>query len=375
MKGTRLTHGPSARGSLADWLASRTEVPMRPGSILVHAPATVFQAPGGGESQLVQTARHLEDLGQTIRPFVPWTDQIEQAQLVHLFGMSPEGLAVARIARSRGVPVVLSPICWYDPRSLLALAGSRLRGAWDVTKWGLRFAWPRWPSWRRELLSLADRVLPNSRAEGRQLTRLFGVDPGRVRAVPNGVEPRFAEADAATFRQFVGLEDFVLYAGRIEPRKNLLGVIRAVGRLGVPLVAIGDPVPGFEGYARTCRQAGEGFTRFYPRIEQDDPRLASAYAAARVFALPSWFETPGLAALEAGLAGSAVVVTPYGCTREYFGDKVRYCRPENPGEIIHAIVEAWEHGPDPELRTQIFQNYLWNQVACKTLEVYHELVD
>ncbi len=35
------------------------------------------------------------------------------------------------------------------------------------------------------------------------------------------------------------------------------------------------------------------------RLDHDDPLLASAYAAARVFALPSWFETPGLAALEA----------------------------------------------------------------------------
>ena len=39
------------------------------------------------------------------------------------------------------------------------------------------------------------------------------------------------------------------------------------------------------------------------RLDHHDPLLASAYAAARVFALPSWFETPGLAALEAGPGG------------------------------------------------------------------------
>ena len=31
------------------------------------------------------------------------------------------------------------------------------------------------------------------------------------------------------------------------------------------------------------------------RLDHHDPLLTSAYAAARVFALPSWFETPGLA--------------------------------------------------------------------------------
>ena len=73
--------------------------------------------------------------------------------------------------------------------------------------------------------------------------------------------------------------------------------------------------------------------------------LASAYAAARVLALPSWFETPGLAALEAALAGCAVVVTPFGCTREYFGDRVEYARPDRPAEIGRAILRAWRDGP------------------------------
>ncbi len=69
------------------------------------------------------------------------------------------------------------------------------------------------------------------------------------------------------------------------------------------------------------------------RLDHHDPLLASAYAAARVFALPSWFETPGLAALEAALAGCAVVITPYGSTREYFGDLVEYARPHRPARF------------------------------------------
>ena len=76
------------------------------------------------------------------------------------------------------------------------------------------------------------------------------------------------------------------------------------------------------------------------RLEHDDPLLASAYAAARVFALPSWFETPGLAALEAALAGCAVVITPFGSTREYFGELVEYARPGRPGEIDQALAEV-----------------------------------
>ena len=269
-----------------------------------------------------------------MRPFSPWTDRLGGARLLHLFGMSREGLELARVARARRVPVVLSPICWYDPRSLAALAVGRLAAARDLAKWAVLRASPRWPTWRRALLQLADAILPNSRAEALQLVRTFGADPDRLRVVPNGVDPRFAGATPDLFRALHGGGDFVLYVGRIEPRKNVKGLIAAVRKAGMTMVVIGDAPPGRESYLSACRAAGAGSVRWLPAVDHDDPVLASAYAAARVVALPSWFETPGLVALEAALAGRAVVVTPYGCTREYFGNRVEYARPDRPAELV-----------------------------------------
>ena len=99
-----------------------------------------------------------------------------------------------------------------------------------------------------------------------------------------------------------------------------------------------------------CRRAGEGLVAWLGRLDHDDPLLASAYAAARVFALPSWFETPGLAALEAALAGCAVVITPYGSTREYFGGLVAYARPRPARRDPRGPSgSAGIDGPDPRL--------------------------
>ena len=346
---------------------------MADGSVLIHAPSAAFQAPGGGENQLIRTASHLERLGLPIRPFCPWTDRLERARLLHLFGMGREGLELARVARARGVKVVLSPICWVEPRALTALAPSRSRAVWNVAKWAVRGAWARRLGWRSELLGLADAILPNSEAEARQLVRRFGADPRRIRVVPNGVEARFAGADPSAFRAAQGSGDFVLYVGRVEPRKNVRGLIRGLRRSGLPLVVLGDVVPGHEAYGAACRREGAGFVRWLAGIDHDDPVLSSAYAAARVFALPSWFETPGLAALEAALAGRAVVVTPFGCTREYFGDRVEYARPDRPAEIDRAVARAWEAGPDPGLSAHVGARYLWSEVARETAEVYGEL--
>ena len=243
----------------------------------------------------------------------------------------------------------------------------------NPTKWRLKALVPRWPTWRRDLLRLADAILPNSAAEGEQLVRWFGADPERIRPVPNGVEERFARADPSAFHALHGPGDFVLYVGRIEPRTNVLGLIDGVRATGLPLVVLGDALPGYEGYADDCRAAGDGFTRWLPRVDHDDPILESAYAAARVLALPSWFETPGLVALEAALAGTAVVVTPHGCTREYFGDRVGYARPDRPSEIARALADAWSGGPDAGLSAHVGRHYPWSEVARRTAEAYEQV--
>jgi glycosyltransferase involved in cell wall biosynthesis len=356
------------------WRYTRSQGAIVPGSVFFHAPAQVFQAPGGGENQLVQTGRHLEELGVRVRLFSAWTDRLEDARLLHLFGMSREGLELARVARARGLRVVLSPICWFEPAALAALAPNAASAAWHLAKWAVRRAAPRVPCWRRELLLLADAILPNSQVEARQLVHLFGADPARLHVVPNGVAPGFGRSAPGLFRAAHGPDDFVLYSGRIEPRKNVLGLIRAVASLGLPLVIMGTPPPGQERYAAACRAAAEGISvRWLGGYAHHDPLLASAYAAARVFALPSWFETPGLAALEAALAGCAVVITPLGCTREYFGNRVEYARPDRPRALRAALQRAWTNGPDPLLALEVSQRYPWTEVARRTAEVYEQV--
>jgi glycosyltransferase involved in cell wall biosynthesis len=359
--------------STASWLETRCRGPHAGGSVLLHAPSFAFQTPGGGENQLVQTGRHLEALGRRVGLFCPWTDRLQKASVLHLFGMSREGLELARRARALGTPVVLSPICWFQPAALWKLESSLSRKLLALGSWGSRRIIPGLPGWRRELLSLCERILPNSRAEARQLTTLFGVDPRRINVVPNGVNESFRLASTRPFRERYGDDDFVLYVGRVEPRKNPLGLIRAVRPLGWPLVIVGEAPPEATSYLRQCREEGGDGVRWLGQMAHEDPLLASAYAAARVFALPSWFETPGLAALEAALAGTAVVITPHGSTREYFGDRVDYARPDRVDEIARALARSWSRGPDPGLAGFVASHYLWPDVAKRTAEVYDQV--
>jgi glycosyltransferase involved in cell wall biosynthesis len=139
------------------------------------------------------------------------------------------------------------------------------------------------------------------------------------------------------------------------------------------LVIIGDATPEARGYFELCRREGGDDVLWVPALDHHDPLLASAYAAARVFALPSWFETPGLSALEAALAGTPIVITPFGSTREYFGDRALYAHPGKLGEIAEAVERQWSQGRDPRLASFVASHYLWPRVAQETAEVYDQV--
>ncbi len=341
--------------------------------VLFYTAPTAMQRPGGGEVQLLKTAEYLDQLGAQVRLFDPWHDRLNRADWLHLFGTMPECLTMAREAKRLGVRIALSPISWYDPWVSWKLETTLARKCRGVSGWAARRYFPFIPSWRRELIHLADVLLPNSQAEARQLELLFGVDRSRICVVPNGVDARFADGDGEQFCSQFDIRDFVLLPGRIEPRKNQLAVLLALWGTGIPVVVLGDPHPDHKQYYLKCIRAADPGVMFVGQLEHESSLLASAYAASRVVVLASWFETPGLAALEGALAGARVVVTERGCTREYFGDAVGYVQPNDVMGIRTAVREAFTRRKTDDLSEAVLQSFLWDTVARKTLEAYQSV--
>lgn len=331
-------------------------------------------APGGGEVQMHCTVKGLRRLGVDARPWRPWEESLEPCEVLHLFGSVREWLPLARRAKALGVPVVVSTIAWFSLTGYWR-SGSSLPGRLAAAgKFLLRAGWSGWPSWRRELYHTADLLLPNSQAEAEQLVRYFGVSHEKIHVVPNGADSGLAQADPRPFAELVGCRGFVLCAGRIEPRKNQLGLLRALRGSGATVVILGDPVPGYEDYFAACRRAADRHVRFVSRLEHDDPLLASAYAAAGCVALCSWFETPGLVALEAGMQGVPLVLTSGGCTREYFGPDAFYANPHRADEIRAAVRSALASGRNLGLAHRLRNHFSWEVVAQVTEEAYRKVM-
>ena len=336
---------------------------------------SAFQNIGGGEIQLLKTREYLEKEAINIDLFEMWKSKIEDYDLLHVFGSVKDCLGLVRVAKKRNVKVAISPVFWSDfRRALFTEGGLRTRSDLFIRHL-LKVLFPVFPSARRSLFLESDLILPNSEMEKEQLVRLFSLSKEKIKVVYNGVDEDLVHADPSFFKAKYGVQPFILSSGRIEPRKNQLNLIRAIKNIpNQKLILIGSPVSGYEEYYKKCRYEGESFTTFIPTLEHSDPLFRSAYAACELYVLPGWFETPGLVALEAALAGSKVVATKGGSTIEYFKDLVQYIDPANIVDIQLKIAESLKKPKNDVLKEHILKNFTWTETARATAACYRALI-
>ena len=327
---------------------------------------------GGPLVQLHETARYLPEFGVEVEFFDQWKPfPRERMDLVHIFNASLMTYDTARRLVHFGIPYVVSPIFFSNrsPAAIrLARKGSKLIGKGiGVVRTDFEYT--------AEICRDAKMILPNTTDEGALISEGMEIASDKIMVVPNGVDPRFAEAKGDLFEKEYGLRDFVLNVGHIgSGRKNVLKLMQAMKGVDADLVVIGKVHQG--GYAEACFEEAERNSRIHiiEGLPNDSPLLASAYAACKVFALPSIFETPGIAALEAAVAGASIVITEVGGTRDYFGEDAIYVTPGSVDDIRRGLTEALGKPRPDGLATKIIENYAWRRVAERTAEAYREAI-
>ena len=162
-----------------------------------------------------------------------------------------------------------------------------------------------------------------------------GIGEDRLRLIPEGTSASaVGDAEANRVREAYGLpDDFVLFVGTIEPRKNLRRLATAVARTGDRLLV----VAGADGWgdARPDQSAGVRFVGFVPPAD-----LAGLHRAASVFAYPSEREGFGLPVLDAMVQGTPVVTSRGTSTEEVAGGAAVLVDPFDIDSISAGLVEA-----------------------------------
>jgi glycosyltransferase involved in cell wall biosynthesis len=327
---------------------------------------------GGVRTQVLQTKDALERLGVHVTLFDTWQNfQATDYDLVHIFSANMATYHFARAVKAEGLPLVISPI-FYTRRT-----SGVVRKVITIDTWISRTVRGFWTDYGliAEMCGWAEALLPNTAAEGALFKDAFGVPEQKINVIPNGVEERFAHAKADLFKREYGMQDFILSVGHIGPdRKNIARLIEALEHIDHPAAIIGRIEDTPSGRACIDRAKRNPRLLIIDAIPHDSMLLASAYAACDVFVLPSQFETPGIAALEAGLAGAKIVITPAGGTREYFSDEAIYVDPTLVESIVKGIETALNNKKNDTLRTRIKKEYLWKVVGERTKTVYEKIL-
>jgi glycosyltransferase involved in cell wall biosynthesis len=206
----------------------------------------------------------------------------------------------------------------------------------------------------------ARRILTVTNAVKDDITRTFGVDPGRIAVTHNGIDDVFKPGGAPS--------RYFLFVGNDKPHKNVDRLVEAFDAFrrdaaGVSLILVGADFDRFHDHENIIVT---GFT--------SGEELASLYRNAIAVVLPSIDEGFGLPAVEAMASGTAVITSTARALVEVSGDAALHVDAMSPRAIADAMKAI---AGDDALRAKLTsrgieraRDFDWRETARITRDVY-----
>jgi len=230
-------------------------------------------------------------------------------------------------------------------------------------------------------LRVADAVITGSETIRDELCGEFGLSHDVVHAIYHGVDhglftPDCVDTDDDASALLAGKTGFILCVGSLEPRKNLLRLLKAYSMLDAQtrdrhhLV-----IAGFRGWRseEVAREAAQlapsvSYAGYVGRQE-----LVALYRRSSLFVYPSLYEGFGLPPLEAMACGTPTLLSDIPVFREVFGAAALFCDTTR----VESIVESLNHvlgdpqvlGSARERGLALAQRFSWEKSAEAHLAV------
>jgi len=226
----------------------------------------------------------------------------------------------------------------------------------------------------------AAKIIVPSQNSKRDLQKFYKVEDDRIAVIPYAADPAFSPADPAevqrVLRKHAIAGDYLLFVGSVEPRKNLLGLVRAAG--GRQVV-----VAGPEGWLnsdvhRYIDEHGlQDRVRFLGYVDRDD--LRALYTGARAFVYPSFYEGFGFPVLEAMACGCPLVVSDISPHREFLDEEsALLVPPGNPESLGEALVNVLANRDGAIRRaahaSAIARKWSLEEIARHYDRTYHDVI-
>lgn len=240
----------------------------------------------------------------------------------------------------------------------------------------------------RKTAKKAARIATVSEYSRQDLLRTYRLPPEKVVVTYNGVEPHFSCQPASTneldlIRQRFGIQrDFILAVGSLQPRKNLVRLIRAYAKLrseheqfNYQLVIVGRKLWLADSiFDEVNRQKWAADVILTGYVTDED--LPALYRTATAFVYPSIFEGFGLPPVEAMACGTPVITSNLSSLPEIVGDAAVLIDPYNEQDLAAGLLRVVN---DEQLRVRLrsrgieqAKKFTWRTAAEKTLELYRD---
>ena len=233
---------------------------------------------------------------------------------------------------------------------------------------------------------LARAIITPTEAVKREVCLRFRLKAEKVTAIheaPRKVFQPLPLHQTLEIREHLGIEnDFLLFVGTLEPRKNLLTLLKAFEQVlrhtsWRPQLV----VAGGEGWLmdETFSFLQESGISEHLRLAGylDDKELRALYSSCKAFIYPSLYEGFGLPPLEAMACGAPVVATRIPALQETLGDAAILLEPVDVDGLARAIIDILEN---EDRRSTLISaglkqvaRFSWEDVAKQTYKIYQQV--
>lgn len=365
--------------------------------VLFQTRTNLFDAPGGDMVQMLKTKEFLEKQGVQVDISLEFEPDLKDYDLVHLFNlMEPQDIYLQMInAKRQNKKIALSTIYGlYTEFERKARGGFFQKLANFLSPYQIGYIkvvikhffekrfhkgvidmlFKGYYGLMKEIVDNTGVFLPNSISEMERVAREFKIKNHKFVVIPNAIDKSvFSDENVNPVNKFSEYENCIVCAARIEGRKSTLNLVRAVNKTPYKLILVGKESQNQKKYVEQVHKEANENVIFLGAISHND--LKDLYRVAKVHALVSWMETPGLSSLEAAAMGCNIVVTKKGDTYDYFEDYAFYCEPDDVTSIKNAIEKAFSTPFNPKLKEKILNEYIWEKTAEETIKGYKKLLN
>lgn len=246
----------------------------------------------------------------------------------------------------------------------------------------------RWNTSLKLIINRVDHIIAVSNKTKEDCIKYLEIPSDNITVIPNGFSNVFQHIpDTDEVKNYIktkyGLGDYILFAGRVEARKNLTTLIKAFYELkksgfGHKLTIIGGMGWQHEEVLDQIHKLNLQDEMVFPGYVPEED-LVKFYNAADLFIYPSLYEGFGLPPLEAMACGTPVITSNTSSLPEVVGDAGITVDPLNVDDLFRAMRKVLD---DEKLQRKLkdkginrSKDFSWQKTAQKTWQIYEKVFD